>query len=590
MFQIRPIYDNLLPANQAAVRRVQDIFRANFAAVAEYADKIPDLLQEPFAFGYRSLLLVAEDGHGGVRGFSLFLHFPELRASFLDFLAVDRERRGGGVGGALYEATREYLRQLGSRGLYMEVLPDDPAVVADAATLKENRARLKFYEHYGVRPVAGTEYETPVGDDPAAPYLLFDGLGRKSPLRRSEARAAVRLLLRRKYSHLVDQAYIEQVVESFLDDPVRIRAPRYVAGSEESAVAVGTLRRQFAVVAGDNHQIHRVADRGYVERPARVGALRKAAEQSGLFVPVPVRHFGEAVLRTVHASDFLTYLKVVCKGIPDNRAVYPYVFPVRHPERRPKELAVRAGYYCIDTFTPLCESAYTAAREAVDTVLTAAEEIRQGRHRVAYAICRPPGHHAERRTFGGFCYFCNGAIAAQRLSADGRVAILDVDYHHGNGAQDIFYPRKDVLTVSLHGHPNFAYPYFSGFADETGEGEGKGFNLNLPLAEDTGEAAYLGTLETALDRIRRFDPLYLVLAVGFDVLQGDPTGTFSLRPPAMAAIGRRVAALGRPVLVVQEGGYSLRNLRQGALHLFRGLAEGLAGLPVKPLPQRGKTT
>lgn len=586
MFHIRPIYDNLLPGNRAAVRRVQDIFRANFAAVAGYAEKIPELLHEPFAFGYRTFLLVAEDGHGGVRGFSLFLHFPELRASFLDFLAVDRGRRGGGVGGALYEATREYLRQLGSRGLYMEVLPDEPAMVPDEATLKENRARLKFYEHYGVRPVAGTEYETPVGDEPGAPYLLFDGLGRKAPLRRSEARAAVRLILHRKYSHLVDQAYIEQVVESFLDDPVRIRPPRYVRGGEETAVAAGRLDRQFAAVAGENHGVHRVADRGYVERPARVDALRKAAEQSGLFVPVPVRHFGDAALRAVHAADFLNYLKVVCKGIPDSRAVYPYVFPVRHPGRRPKELAVRAGYYCIDTFTPLCESAYTAAREAVDVVLTAAEEIRLGRHRVAYAVCRPPGHHAERRTFGGFCYFCNGAIAAHRLSADGRVAILDLDFHHGNGAQDIFYRRGDVLTVSLHGHPNFAYPYFSGFADETGEDEGRGFNLNLPLAEDTDEAAYLAALDTALARIRRFDPVYLVLAQGFDILQGDPTGTFTLRPPAMTAIGRRVAGLGKPVLVVQEGGYSLRNLRQGALHLFRGLAAGIAAPSPQPPPSR----
>jgi acetoin utilization deacetylase AcuC-like enzyme len=207
---------------------------------------------------------------------------------------------------------------------------------------------------------------------------------------------------------------------------------------------------------------------------------------------------------------------------------------------------------------------------------------------VAYAICRPPGHHAERRTFGGFCYFCNGAIAAQRLAADGKVAILDLDFHHGNGAQDIFYRRNDVLTVSLHGHPNFAYPYFSGFADETGEGEGQGFNLNIPLAENTDETAYLAALDTALARIRRFDPVYLLLALGFDTLQGDPTGTFSLRPPAMAAIGRRISELGKPLLVVQEGGYSLRNLRQGALHLFRGMADGILGLPPKSPSSREK--
>ncbi len=587
MFHIRPIYDDLLPGNRAAVQRVQDIFRQNFACVADYAEKIPVLLHEPFTFGYRSLLLVAEQGPGRVCGFSLVLHFPELKASLLDFLAVDRNQRGGGVGSALYEATREYLRQLGSRGLYMEVLPDDPAMVADPAILKENCARLKFYEHYGVRPIIDTEYETPVGDDPSAPYLLFDGLGRKAPLRRSEARAAVRLILKRKYSHLVDQPYVEQVVESFIADPVRIRPPRYVQADEEVAATVvpGRLERPFGVVCGERQRIHHVADRGYVERPARVSALRKAVAQSQLFVDVPIQHFGDQVLRTVHAPDFLNYLKTVCKGIADADAVYPYVFPVRRPERRPKELALRAGYYCIDTFTPLCESAYLAAREAADVALTAAEEIRLGRRRVAYAVCRPPGHHAEHRTFGGFCYFCNGALAAARLAADGKVAILDVDFHHGNGTQDIFYQRKDVLTVSIHGHPNYAYPYFSGFADEVGEGEGKGFNLNLPLPEDADTTAYLAALDVAIARIRRFDPVYIVLSVGFDTLQGDPTGAFRMKPAAMTTIGQRVASLGKPLLVIQEGGYSLRNLRQGALHLFRGIAAVVKTLPLaRPRP------
>ena len=584
MFHIRPVYDDLLPGNRAAVQRVQEIFRENFSCIAEYADKIPVLLHEPFTFGYRTLLLVAEQGQGRVCGFSLFLHFPELRASLLDFIAVDRHQRGGGVGSALYEATREYLRQLGSQGLYMEVLPDDPAMVPNEALLKENRARLKFYEHYGVRPVVNTKYETPVGADPTAPYLLFDGLGRKTPLRRAEARAAVRLIIKRKYSHLVDQAYTDLVVESFKDDPVQIRPPRYLKAAEEVApVASGRLEKPFAVVSGVLQRNHHVPVRGYVERPARVSALRKAVDQSQLFVDLPLQHFGDQVLRTAHAADFLSYLKTVCKGIADADAVYPYVFPVRRPDRPPKPLALRAGYFCIDTFTPLCESAYLAAREAVDVALTAAEEIRLGRHRVAYAVCRPPGHHAEHRTFGGFCYFCNGAIAANRLATDGKVAILDVDFHHGNGAQNIFYQRNDVLTVSIHGHPNYAYPYFSGFADEVGEGAGKGFSLNLPLPEDADEAAYLAALDLALARIRRFDPVYVVLSVGFDTLQGDPTGAFQMKPPVMAIIGQRVASLGKPLLIVQEGGYSLRNLRQGALHLFRGIAATVNALPLAPL-------
>lgn len=180
---------------------MQSIFRDHFPSVAEYAEKIPQLVQQPFRHGYRSILLVSETAGGRVTGFSLFLHFPETGSSLLDYLAVARGTRGGGVGGALYESTREYLRSTGSNGLFMEVLPDDPGLVADPVLLEENRRRLQFYERYGVLPIAGTEYETPIGDDPAAPYLLFDGLGRAEPLGRSEARASVRLILKRKGHH-----------------------------------------------------------------------------------------------------------------------------------------------------------------------------------------------------------------------------------------------------------------------------------------------------------------------------------------------------------------------------------------------------
>ncbi len=136
-------------------------------------------------------------------------------------------------------------------------------------------------------------------------------------------------------------------------------------------------------------------------------------------------------------------------------------------------MPVRAGYYCIDTFTPLNRNAYTAAKGAVDCALTAASQILTG-YRISYALVRPPGHHAESKVFGGFCYFNSSAMAANYLSVHGRVAVLDVDYHHGNGTQDIFYQRDDVLTVSIHGHPSFAYPYFSGFSEETGEEKGLG--------------------------------------------------------------------------------------------------------------------
>ncbi len=190
-------------------------------------------------------------------------------------------------------------------------------------------------------------------------------------------------------------------------------------------------------------------------------------------------------------------------------------------------MPVRAGYYCIDTFTPLNKNAYLAAKRAVDCALTAAEAILEG-YRLAYALVRPPGHHAERGAFGGFCYFNSAAVAAHFLSTYGRLAILDIDYHHGNGTQEIFYERPDVLTISIHGHPRFAYPYFNGFPTERGEGSGRGYNVNYALPETVTPETYQKTLGKAIKRITRFRPRFLIIAFGLDTARGDPTGTWSL--------------------------------------------------------------
>ncbi len=163
-------------------------------------------------------------------------------------------------------------------------------------------------------------------------------------------------------------------------------------------------------------------------------------------------------------------------SLPPGKSIYPYVFPIRNVARPPVELSVRAGYYCIDSFTPLNKNAFLAARMGVDCALTAANEILSGTQ-VAYVLTRPPGHHAEKNSFGGFCYFNNNAIAANFLSRYGRIAILDIDYHHGNGQQQIFYDRSDVLTISIHGHPSFAYPYFSGFRKRRAKAQESGLTL-----------------------------------------------------------------------------------------------------------------
>jgi acetoin utilization deacetylase AcuC-like enzyme len=197
----------------------------------------------------------------------------------------------------------------------------------------------------------------------------------------------------------------------------------------------------------------------------------------------------------------LTYFKRICKSLPEGKSIYPYVFPIRNSLRPPKDDSVRAGYYCIDTFTPLNKNAYLASRKAVDCALTCADLLLEGK-KLAYALIRPPGHHAERKSFGGFCYFNSAAIAANYLSKYGKVALLDIDYHHGNGQQDIFYERDDVLTISIHGHPSFAYPYFSGFADEKGESDGYGFNVNYPLPEKVSGPVYRSYLHKALEKLK----------------------------------------------------------------------------------------
>lgn len=577
MFRIRRVFDSTTPSDAAAVAAVQDILQGQFGAVSkEEIAALPGKLLDPLKYHFRSVLLVAESAPGKVRGFALLLHAPDLNFCFLDFISAAVRGTGGGVGGALYTSVRDEALKLGSVGLFMECLPDTPDLSPDPKIRKQNAQRLKFYERFGAFPVAGTLYETPVNpgeSDP--PFLVFDALGQQRPLSRETARRIVRAILVRKYSQLCAEDYIESIVSSFRDDPVRLRPPKYVAGADPldgHPIPVAEDRRILLLV-NDKHQIHHVRERGYVESPVRISSILKRIEPTGLFLKGNVVHFGEEHITEVHSHAYVNYFKAVCRKLPEGKSVYPYVFPIRNQTRAPTELAVRAGYFCFDTFTPLNRNAFLAAKRAVDCALTGAGEVLKGR-RLAYALVRPPGHHAERNAFGGFCYFNNASVAAHFLSKHGTVALLDLDYHHGNGHQDIFYRRRDVLTISIHGHPRFAYPYFTGFEGERGEDEGLGFNINHPLPEDLNGSQYLEVLKTCIKRIRQFRPRYLVVALGLDPAKADPTGSWSLRAADFEKNGEIVGELRIPTLVVQEGGYNTRNLGVNALHFFRGLHRG----------------
>lgn len=573
MFRIRALTGNAFFLSRERLEQVKAIFRQAFPEHAGYADKIESLLRHPFEHGYRSALLVAEGASGRVDAFALVLYFETLKSAFLDFVGTRPEARSRGIGGALYEAVREYCLRLGAEALYLDVQPDEPELTPNPEKLEESRQRMRFYERYGIRVIEGTAYHMPLGDPPTTGFLLYDGLGRRTPLSLSEARRTVEMILRRRFGHMADEAYIRKVVDSFRDDPVRLRPFRYRRGNRTHAEIIPRrLSQRYALVRSPRHQMHHVRERGYFECPIRAEVIYEVLDTLALFTALSSRPHGYKTLAAVHDPEFLTYLRLVCGKLKAGRPVYPDAFPIRRPEHRPKHLPVQAGYYCLDSDTPLNRNAYIAARDAADAALTAADELLAGR-RLVYAVCRPPGHHAGRRFFGGFCYLNNAAVAARYLSKDARTAILDVDFHHGNGTQDIFYDQEDVLTVSVHGHPDYNYPYFTGFANETGTGKGLGYNRNFPLAPNTDDERYLRTFDKAMDFVFKHPVDVLIVSLGFDIIKGDPTGTFRVGPATLRAMGKRLVQAGVPLLIVQEGGYSIRNIKRGSLAFFASCAE-----------------
>ncbi len=340
-------------------------------------------------------------------------------------------------------------------------------------------------------------------------------------------------------------------------------------------------------IYSDKHNLHsglldpRSDDqfRPSLECPERAKGVLTAIQHSGLGEIRSPRQFHERDYLSVHSPDYISFLKNVwhewlATGRLETNA-RPDTFVgagMRYADTQ--NVIGKLGRYSFDSTSPFVADSWQAIQASADCALTGASLIGAG-ERFAFAACRPPGHHAARNFCGGYCYLNNNSLAAQSLLSSGarRVAILDLDYHHGNGTQSIFYQRDDVLTISIHADPRLEYPYFIGFADESGEDDGQGFNVNYPLPFGTNWGKYKVVLLQALERVRRFSPDALIVALGLDTFAGDPATHFSIESTDFTRMGQAVAKLGIPTLTVLEGGYSLEYIGLNTVNFLTGLEE-----------------
>jgi acetoin utilization deacetylase AcuC-like enzyme len=363
------------------------------------------------------------------------------------------------------------------------------------------------------------------------------------------------------------------------------------------------------VVYSPTHLAHDIDTETYMGVPVpanevaeRAERIRAALEADGGFALGEPTEHGTEPITAVHDEGLLRFLEVAwselrAQGIPrpflsadtyPNRAMFEGMSDgaVARLVREPTSHAGgRAGYWGLDSAAPLVAGTYGAARGAVDVALTTVDLVLDGGETAAYGLCRPPGHHAARSMYGGYCFFNTAAIAAHDITrrTGERVAIIDVDYHHGNGSQQIFWRRGDVRYISIHADPDRQYPYFLGRADETGEGEGSGETLNLPLRAGATNEDYLGATDRACEAIAAVPGSVVVVSLGFDTYGLDPIGDFALTTEVYHEVGRRVAALGRRLVILQEGGYHRPSLGENA----RAWLRGAEGRPFDPMPAGG---
>ena len=312
------------------------------------------------------------------------------------------------------------------------------------------------------------------------------------------------------------------------------------------------------------------------EQPERIKMLRRGAEAAGCSFEAP-KDAGLGPVAAIHSPEYLTFLQTIYDRWQHIKGAGKEVIPNIHPSNRtdsyPTTAVGQAGYHQADSACPIASGTWEAAYWSAQSAVSGADALSGGGD-AAYVLSRPPGHHAFGNLAGGFCFLNNSAIAVERLRAEGlRPAIVDVDVHHGNGTQGIFYARDDVLTVSLHADPAHFYPFFWGHAHERGVGAGLGYNLNLPLARGTNDDGFLAALETALNRVRAFGADAVVIALGLDAYIGDPFKGLAVTTPGFARIGAELARLNLPTLFVQEGGYLCEELGQNLTSVLSGFQD-----------------
>ncbi|MBY0335855.1 MAG: histone deacetylase family protein [Acetobacteraceae bacterium] len=317
------------------------------------------------------------------------------------------------------------------------------------------------------------------------------------------------------------------------------------------------------------------------EVPDRAESLRAGLAQLGI-AAATAAPATEEDCAALHSPAYLAFLRDAAAGWAALPGAGEEVVANMHPSPEmlaqgatlPRHPVAQAGWYMADTACPMGPGTWSAVLSAAGCALAAAEEAAQGR--TAYALCRPPGHHAYAARAGGHCYVNNSALAAQRLRDRGarRVAVLDIDSHHGNGTQGIFWDRADVLTLSMHGDPSGYYPWFVGHAEERGGGMGTGFNRNLPLAMGTGDEGWLAALEAALEEVRSFRPDALVVALGFDASEHEPLAALRVTADGFARAGGMISRLRLPAAICQEGGYAVDHLGGLLARFLTGWGDG----------------